>query len=293
MTGYGLRTTAAGRSRPSGMLPSCLVALGFLALQMAGIRWGLGIPGLGEIRAVNDGVIAATAPLALEAILLSAALSAWIATKTDDRLTGVLTDASQQALVASLLFCLTMLPLLSGRSLIGAPRSANLLLLVVAAELAVAAGCYAGYVTLRRPEANALLVCATVSALLSLLGRTILSRALFSDMAVTSSYIGLDDAGHKVGELLTWTPRVQAIAIALATIATAATCLPDRRRPLWLAAAAAAPIALTAITLPLALLGAGTAAAADYKAAFWLHSLGGALTGYLLALPFAIRSGRR
>jgi hypothetical protein len=205
---------------------------------------------------------------------------------SDDRRDGVLTDASQRAVAVTVLICVVLLPLLAGRSLLGVPRSANLLLLVLAAEIAVGAGVGIGYAAVRRSALAPLIVVGVLALLFSMVARTILTQALLSDVTVTASQIGLADAARAAAELRDWTPRAHGIATALAVVATVP-FLPARGARA-LVAAAVAPLVVTAAVLPLALFSAGGAATEPYGAGFWLWTLAGAATGYALALLLVI-----
>jgi hypothetical protein len=286
MSGYEIRGIAGHRGiRPSGPLAACLAAIGVLLVQQSAIRWWLDIPGLGAFEDVNDGVIATTLPVVLGALLLATALAGHLAVSAEDRDTGTLGDASQQALLVIALVCVTVLPLLAGRPLIGAPHTASLPLLVLAAETAVGTGFGMAYATLRIPAFKAILAACLIASLLSLLGRGILSHLVFSDLTVMGAPVGLDEVERDVERLHAWTPRVHGLAIALAVVMSVPFFPRSRGKALTLGAVAAAPLILTALTLLLGVVGSGTDAANAYGSGWWLYCAAGAAGGYLIALP--------
>lgn len=293
MSGYELRSTPRrGRIHPGGPLAACLAAIGVLLAQQAAIRWWLDIPGLGAFEDVNDGVIATTLPVVLGALLLATALAGYLAVSGEDRDAGTPGDASQQALLVIALVCVTILPLLAGRPLFGAPHSASLLLLVLAAEIAVGAGFGMAYATLRAPAFKVILAACLIASLLSLLGRGILSHLVFSDLTVVGAPVGLDEVERDVEQLHAWTPRVHGLAIALAVVMSVPFFPRSRSKALAVAAVAAAPVILTALTLLLGVVGSGPDAANAYGSGWWLYCAAGAAGGYLIALPL-VRTLRR
>ncbi|GLZ08924.1 hypothetical protein Acsp03_63900 [Actinomadura sp. NBRC 104412] len=297
MNAYGLPTGVRRHGRittvPGGPLPGCLAALALLFSAQAGIRWGLGIPGLGGIRTVNDEVIAATAPLLLQAVLLATAVGAYLAVSADDRRDGVVTETSQRAVVATVLVCVVLLPLLAGRPMLGVPRSTGLLLPVLAAEVAVGAGVALGYAAVRRSVLVPPMVAAALALLFALSARTVLAQALLSDAAVTSSQIGLAGAARAAADLRTWTPRAHAVAAMAAVAATIAFLPSMANRPSAWAAAACGPPLLAAVALPSVLFGGGFDRVVPDGAGLVLWTLGGAAAGCVLALPLAHVLNRR
>ncbi|MEO3826916.1 hypothetical protein [Actinomadura sp. B10D3] len=286
MSGYEIRGIAGHRGiRPSGPPAACLAAVGVLLVQQSAIRWWLDIPGLGLFEDTNDGVIATTLPVVLGALLVATAVAGHLAVSAEDRDTGTLGDASQQALLVIALVCVTVLPLLAGRPLFGAPHSASLPLLVLAAEIAVGTGFGVAYATLRVPAFKAILAACLIASLVSLLGRGILTQLLFSDAPVMAVPAEFDGVELKVEELRAWTPRVHALAIALAVVMSVPFLSRVRDRTKALVAVAAAPLVFTALTLLLGVVGSGTAAANAYGTSWWLYCPAGAAVGYVVALP--------
>ncbi|MFC5745652.1 hypothetical protein [Actinomadura rugatobispora] len=294
-----LRTAARGarpeRAGPGGPLLALLVAFAVVGLALAGVRWGIGITGLGSVGMVNDAVVEATAPGLLAAVVVATALAVRVATASGGRGSPVLSHEGQIALTVTLLSCMIVLPMMILNPLFGTPHSASLVVAALVAELTVGAGACLGVLALRHRWMNVLVLAGALMLGLDLIGQSIVDRVLAPDPADLIWPSEIEGALMTLRELDQWRPRASAMAVAASVVAIGTFRSDRMTRGRHLVAMAAAPPLLPLASTLLALPFAGNDVLETRGRGLWLWLMAGSVAGLacLLVPRFPWRSAPR
>lgn len=162
--------------------------------------------GLGPVQEINDSVLATNLPIMLGIVVVAAAAGALVASREDAGLRPALASGGTAAVLT---------PMLLALELISGPHTANTALVLVLAEVAVAAGTALALAATYRPLASAAAIAATVAALGALTTRAVLNLRL-TPGSIYDEHGRITAQALDAARLLhTWVP-VAAGAMALA-----------------------------------------------------------------------------